>query len=220
MPARAISTRRVPARLRVGDGFTAQNRRGFSYRCHLNARTGQHIVLRAPRQAAIFAVFRHIKQHMTFWLISVIVAIRPLIMAHFAHMAGGERLNIGRQNADLGNIFKVFFVKTAEISEISTLFGRFGVNFIVNVGNIARVDHLRVAAHSRTSTSNTTAGRKLPMARAVNRWPAYINRHAGRVLRHKNLFCRDWLLCKTSWLPCAHNTAAPQSQQALCRFLV
>ena len=110
---------------------------------------------------------------------------------HFVHMAGRERLNIGRQNADLGNIFEIFCVKTLrDFGNINAFIGCFGINFIVNIGDIAGINHLRIKLPQQPHQHIKHHGRAkiADMACAINRWPTYINRHAVRVLRHKNLF--------------------------------
>ena len=100
MPARGHAPRRCPSL--AARRLTASNTKspGFSLGRYFNARTGQHIFLRAPRQAAIFNVLRYVKQHMAFCLISVIAGNQTANHSlHLTYMAGGEGLNIGRQNA-------------------------------------------------------------------------------------------------------------------------
>ena len=183
----------VPARQFRRRGFPQHEIAGiFLVRRNFHPCAGQHIFKAAIGQAAIIGILADIKQHMTFCRIGMAACDQRLHHCqHSVNMVGSTRLNIRRQNpqsAHIDHILRV--IALGNDADINLFLRGAGVNFIINIGDIAGIGDFREKpsqqAHQHIKHHGWT--RIANMRRAIDGRAAHINGHMSRVSRHKILF--------------------------------
>ena len=193
VPARPAATpRAVPAGLFGGRRLPQHEVGGIALvRRHLHARALDHLLARAPRQRSVARERRHVEQHVAFRLIGVAAGEQALDHRdHLGHMCGRVRLDRRRQHVQRRHVLVVGGGVALRDHRGRDPLGRGGGHdLVVDVGNVAHIDHVAVAPleHAEQHVEHDGRSGIADVRVIVDRGAAHIHGRPTRVGRGKCL---------------------------------
>ena len=194
MPARAAPPPgAVPAGLVIRGRFPQHKVAGVALVVRdLNARAGQHVGQRPPRQAPVVRHRLDGEQHMARRLVGVLPGDQRLNeREHGADVLRCARLKARRQGVQGGHIFAILVGKLPRYGvDTRIALTRGGDDLVVDIGDVARVDHLveQRAQQAIQGVENHHRPGVADMRQVVDRRPAHVQGHPMLIDRHEGLF--------------------------------
>ena len=155
----------------------------------LDPRAGDHLVQRPARKLAVVAEALGVEQHMTFGGVgrATLDQGRDLGL-HGLDVLGGLRLQRRAQRAERAHILVIGGqIPLGDDADVDALVGRLGVDLVVHVGDVARIDHrvgaIEVAQQTEQHVEHHHRPGVADMGVAVDRGAADIHRHPPLIAR-------------------------------------
>lgn len=148
VPARAATAPgRLPARLLVGGWLPEDEVAGVAFVVgHFHPGAGEHVFQLATGQLAVIGHGFHCEQHLAVGLVGVALFHQGLDHGdHFADVIGGLGDDVRGFRVQGRHVFGEGSGETlGELADVFVVFRRSLDDLVINVGNVAGVDHFRV----------------------------------------------------------------------------